>query len=405
MKVLEINVVCGIRSTGRICTDLADILHKEGHQCMIAYGREEVPEKYQKYAIRIGNDRETAYHFLMSRLFDRCGFESKNATKELIRKIKDYNPDIIHLHNLHGYYINIEILFEYLKTSGKKIIWTLHDCWPYTGHCSYYSAVNCEQWKKQCLTCPQTKEYPACILRGNVKSNFVRKKNIFTGVPNMTLVTPSKWLAGQVRSSFLSEYPVAVIPNGIDLEQFRPIESDFRKQYHLEDKIIVLGVATAWGERKGYREFCRLAENLPNEYQIVLVGLTKKQLKTVPPNILGIERTNSVPELAGIYSAANIFANLGREETMGLTTVEAMACGTPVVVSNMSAIPEVVGKDSGIVLNSLAENEIICAIKTAAKGEYSGMLQNASKYEKEKQYQKYIELYESKKIFAENLFN
>ena len=221
----------------------------------------------------------------------------------------------------------------------------------------------------------------------------------------MTLVTPSKWLAGQVRSSFLSEYPVAVIPNGIDLEQFRPIESDFRKQYHLEDKIIVLGVATAWGERKGYREFCRLAENLPNEYQIVLVGLTKKQLKTVPPNILGIERTNSVPELAGIYSAANIFANLGREETMGLTTVEAMACGTPVVVSNMSAIPEVVGKDSGIVLNSLAENEIICAIKTAAKWEYSGILQNASKYEKEKQYQKDIELYESKKIFAENLFN
>ena len=294
MKVLEINVVCGIRSTGRICTDLADVLHKEGHQCMIAYGRGEVPEKYQEYAIHIGNNIDVKWHFLMSQLFDKSGFESKKATRELIDKIRSYNPDVIHLHNIHGYYINIEILFEYLKISGKKIIWTLHDCWAYTGHCSYYSVAQCEQWRTQCLDCPQLKEYPACILNGNVKQNYIRKKRIFSGVPNMTLVTPSEWLANQVQKSFLSSYPVIIIPNGIDLQQFRPTESEFRRKYHLENKIIVLGVATAWGERKGYREFCRLADCLPLNYQVVLVGMTKKQLKKIPGNILGLERTNNV---------------------------------------------------------------------------------------------------------------
>jgi len=393
MKVLEINVVCGIRSTGRICTDLADVLHKEGHQCMIAYGRGEVPEKYQEYAIHIGNNIDVKWHFLMSQLFDKSGFESKKATRELIDKIRSYNPDVIHLHNIHGYYINIEILFEYLKISGKKIIWTLHDCWAYTGHCSYYSVAQCEQWRTQCLDCPQLKEYPACILNGNVKQNYIRKKRIFSGVPNMTLVTPSEWLANQVQKSFLSSYPVIIIPNGIDLQQFRPTESEFRRKYHLENKIIVLGVATAWGERKGYREFCRLADCLPLNYQVVLVGMTKKQLKKIPGNILGLERTNNVSELAEIYSAADVFLNLGKEETMGLTTVEAMACGTPVVVSNMTSIPEVVEGKSGVVLNSLEESEIVSGIKDVMTNRYSGMIKNASKYEKEKQYKKYLELY------------
>lgn len=395
MRVLEINVVCGIRSTGRICTDLADVLHKEGHQCMIAYGREKVSEKYKQYTIKIGNDIDVNWHVLMSRLFDRSGFESKRATEKLIKKIKTYDPDIIHLHNIHGYYINIKILFDYLKKSGKKIIWTLHDCWSYTGHCSYYTVAKCEQWKEQCLHCSQIKEYPTCILRGNVKKNYNRKKDIFTGVPNMTLVTPSRWLADQVKQSFLAEYPIIVIPNGIDLAQFKPTRSEFRKKYHLEEKIIVLGVATAWGDRKGYIEFCKLADCLSEEYQVVLVGMTKKQLKLLPKNILGLERTNDISELADIYSSSDVFINLGKEETMGLTTVEAMACGTPVVVSNMSAIPEVVEKNSGIILNSLKEEEIIQGIKRVVTNRYSGMLQNASKYEKEKQYKKYMELYSS----------
>lgn len=395
MRVLEINVVCGIRSTGRICTDLADVLHKEGHQCMIAYGREKVPEKYKQYTIKIGNDIDVNWHVLMSRLFDRSGFESKRATEKLIKKIKTYDPDIIHLHNIHGYYINIKILFDYLKKSGKKIIWTLHDCWSYTGHCSYYTVAKCEQWKEQCLHCSQIKEYPACILKGNVKKNYNRKKDIFTGVSNMTLVTPSRWLADQVKQSFLAEYPIIVIPNGIDLAQFKPTGSEFRKKYHLEEKIIVLGVATAWGDRKGYIEFCKLADCLSEEYQVVLVGMTKKQLKLLPKNILGLERTNDISELADIYSSSDVFVNLGKEETMGLTTVEAMACGTPVVVSNMSAIPEVVEKNSGIILNSLKEEEVIQGIKRVVTNRYSGMLQNALKYEKEKQYKKYMELYSS----------
>lgn len=331
MKVLMINTVCGIRSTGRICTDLAVELEKRGYEVKIAYGREDVPEQYQKYAVRIGNDLDVRIHGLQARLYDNAGFGSKFATKKFINWVKDYNPDIIHLHNIHGYYINVEILFEFLRNCGKKIIWTLHDCWTFTGHCVYFDYISCNRWKSGCDNCQQKREYPSSIIVDNSKKNYEKKKNIFTGIPNMTLVTPSKWLDELIKKSYMSEYPVEVIYNGVDTSIFKPTESDFKERYKLKDKKIVLGVAAIWDRRKGLDTFVELSKILPDEYKIVIVGLTIEQLKDLPKNIVGITRTNSVQELAAIYSSADVFVNPTLEDNYPTTNIEAIACGTPVI--------------------------------------------------------------------------
>lgn len=394
MKILTVNVVCGIRSTGRICTDIADILISSGHECKIAYGREYVPEKYRPISYRVGNKSGVYCNILMARAFDNEGFNATRATRKFIRWIKEYDPDVIHLHNIHGYYINIDELFKYLKTCGKRIIWTLHDCWAFTGHCSYFSDAGCEQWRTHCHECKRGYEYPNTVFKAKVYRNFESKKEIFTGVPNLTLVTPSNWLAGIVKESFLRDYETLVIPNGIDLNQFKPTESNFRKTFHLEDKKIVLGVATAWADKKGLAEFCKLSEVLDDRYKVVLVGLTKSQINKLPPKVLAIERTNNVKELAEIYTAADVFLNPSREETMGLTTVEAMACGTPVVVSNLTAVPEVVRDCGGVVLDNIEIDTIVDGIERVLSREYPDTVRNAYEYEKMKQYNKYIELYE-----------
>ena len=309
MRVLMINVVCGIRSTGRICTDLATALEAQGHEVKIAYGRENVPEQFQKYAVKIGSDLDVKLHCIKARIFDGAGFGSKAATEKFIKWVKEYDPDVIHLHNIHGYYINVEVLFNYLKESGKKVIWTLHDCWSFTGHTAYCDAKNCKRWISGCYNCPLIKEYPAALVDRS-KKNWMKKNKIFTGVSEMTIITPSEWLGTMVKSSFLKEYPVVVINNGIDTSQFYPIESDFREKNHLEEKYILLGVATAWDEMKGYSDYLKLAEILSDEYKIVIVGLKKTQMDKLPSNVLGIERTANVKELAEIYTAADLFLNL-----------------------------------------------------------------------------------------------
>ena len=332
MKVLMINSVCGIRSTGRICTDLAEVLVENGYEVKIAYGRETVPEKYQKYAVRIGTDIDNKIHAIQTRLFDTHGFGSKKATADFLKWADKYDPDILHLHNIHGYYINFEMLFDWIKSRPQmKVIWTLHDCWAFTGHCAYFTAVDCNKWKTQCKCCPQLKSYPTCNFNGNVETNFKRKKSAFTGVKNMSLVTPSKWLAGLVKESFLKDYPVEVINNGIDTSIFKPTPSDFRKRYHIEDKKVLLGVAAVWDERKGLNDFVKLSKMLDDDYKIVLVGLSEKQIKEVPDNIIKISRTNSAVELAEIYTAADVFLNLTYEDNYPTVNLEAQACGTPVI--------------------------------------------------------------------------
>ena len=340
MKVLMINVVCGIRSTGRICTDLATALEAQGHEVKIAYGREDVPEQFQKYAVRIGSDLDVKLHGVKARLFDAAGFGSKAATKRFIEWVKEYDPDVIHLHNIHGYYINIEVLFDYLKTCGKKIIWTLHDCWAFTGHAAYCEAADCERWMTGCERCPKKNDYPKS-LSDRSKCNWKQKKDIFSDMPNLQIVTPSKWLAELVKKSFLSQYPVTVIYNGIDTDVFKPTQSNLREQLNLGNKKVILGVAAIWDERKGLNDFIELSEKLDNtKYQIILVGLSKKQIDSLPSEIIGIAKTDSVQQLVQLYSLADVFVNPTYEDNYPTTNLEAIACGTPVITYDTGGSPE-----------------------------------------------------------------
>lgn len=325
-----INTVCGIRSTGRICTDIARELITENHEIRIAYGRENVPEEYRRYAVRIGTDFGIKLHGLKARLFDGAGFGSVNATRKFIKWVEEYNPDVIHLHNIHGYYINIELLFQYLKRCGKKVIWTLHDCWSFTGHCTYFDCVDCNKWKTRCHSCPQHKEYPRSYVDFS-KWNWEKKRNLFTNVPNMTIVTPSKWLAVLAKNSFLCNYPITVINNGIDTNIFRYLESDIKEKNGIFHKKVILGVAAIWDRRKGLNYMKSLADKLGNQFQVVVIGVSEEQKKELPPNILGILRTENVDELVKWYSAADIFVNPTLEDNYPTTNLEAIACNTPVV--------------------------------------------------------------------------
>ncbi len=358
MKLLLINSVCGIRSTGRICTDIATEYEKEGHEVKIAYGRETVPEQFQRYAVRIGTDLGNKISAIHTRLTDKHGFANKNATKGFLKWAEEYDPDLLWLHNIHGYYINIEMLFAWIKSRpNMQVKWTLHDCWAFTGHCAYFSYVNCDKWKTGCGNCPQKNQYPTTSILDNSEKNFLRKKTAFTGVKNMTLITPSRWLAGLVEHGFLSEYPIEVVYNTIDKSTFKPTSSDFRERYGLQNKTIILGVASVWERRKGLEDFIELSKILDDKYVVVLVGVDDKQIASLPQNVIGIKRTNSPRELAKIYTAADVFINTSREETFGLTTVEALSCGTPVVVYKNTACEEVVNmygeKNRGLVADCL----------------------------------------------------
>lgn len=394
MKVLQINSVCGRGSTGRIATDIADILKEQGHECRIAYGRDTVPEKYKDIAVRIGSDWDVRLHGVQTRLFDAHGFGSTKATKRFLKWVERYDPDVIHLHNIHGYYINVELLFDYLKRAGKPVIWTLHDCWSFTGHCSHFTIAKCEQWMSHCAYCNQTKEYPKCALKSDVYRNFARKCAAFTGVEDLTLVTPSQWLADIVKQSFLKEYPVSVIPNGIDLSVFKPTGSNFRTLHGLQDKQILLGVASVWDKRKGLDDFIELSKMLREDQKIVLVGLSAEQLKSLPANVLGIQRTNSAQELAEIYSAADVFLNPTYEDNFPTTNLEALACGTPVITYRTGGSPEAVDDTCGIVVDN-DPKALFSALEQVCFSE-AACVQRAKNYDKQQRFLEYTELYKEK---------
>ena len=339
MKIFQINSTCGYGSTGRIAVDILKEIEANGDEGIIAFGRNSAPQDVVSY--KIGSETLVKLHGILSRITDRQGFYSSFATKKLIEKIKEYNPDIIHLHNIHGYYLNVAILFNFLKEFNKPIVWTLHDCWAFTGHCVHFDFIGCHKWQTDCFKCPLKKDYPTSLVLDNSKKNFKEKKELFTAPEKITLVTPSRWLADVTRESFLGKYPVNVIYNGLDIDKFKPTKSDFREKNNLQDKFIILGVASVWDERKGLKDFLKLQEMLNENQRIVLVGLNDSQLSSLPEGIIGIKRTNSIEELAEIYSSADVFVNASQEETMGLTTAEALACGTPAVVYNATAVPEV----------------------------------------------------------------
>lgn len=389
MKVLQINSVCGIRSTGRICTDIAQVLEEQGHSCQVAYGRETVPEALQKYAHCINTHRGVQLDGIKSRIFDNAGFNSKKQTKAFIQWMKEYDPDIIHLHNIHGYYIHVGLLFEALKEMGKPVIWTLHDCWSFTGHCSHFDYAGCEKWKSGCGKCDRVHVYPASLGYDNARNNYARKKAAFTGVKDLTIVTPSKWLADLVKQSFLGAYPVRVIPNGIDLSVFKPTPGSFRQEYGLEDKKIVLGVASVWGKAKGYADMLKLPELLGKDYQVVLVGLTPEQKDALPANVLGITRTNNVQQLAEIYTAADVFVNPTYQDTYPTVNLEAQACGTPVITYQTG------GSVESVPQSQVVEQGAVVALCEAVKDLENCQVLQAD-FSAQTAFANYVTLYEEK---------
>jgi glycosyltransferase involved in cell wall biosynthesis len=288
-------------------------------------------------------------HGLQTRIFDNHGMASKIATKKLIKQIKQINPNIIHLHNIHGYYLNYAILFEYLNELNIPIVWTLHDCWSITGHCTYFSFVGCNKWKSECYSCPQKKSYPTSWFIDRSKENFRLKKKHFTSLSNMTIVPVSNWLSDLIKESYLHKYPIRTIHNGIDLSVFKPSDSEkFKSMYNIQNKFILLGVANKWELRKGLKDFVELSNLLDSDYKIVLVGLSRKQIEQLPDNILGIERTESVEGLAEIYSAGDVFLNPTYEDNFPTTNLEALACGTPVITYETGGSPEAIDESTGI---------------------------------------------------------
>ena len=379
MKVLFINSVYGRGSTGRIVAELGKVVEENGGKYKVAYGRgKKINDEHCYY---MGNKFNVYMHTLLSRLTDKTGFYSKRETKKLVQFIRDYSPDIIHLHNLHGYYINVEILFKYLKEEFKgKVFWTLHDCWPFTGHCVHYTWAKCNKWQIQCSNCSEKETYPTSYLRDNSLDNYNRKKECFSGVSNMTVITVSEWLKCEVEKSFLKDYPVVCIHNGIDCDKFHPVVSDVKQKLGIVNKKMILLVSDGWNDRKGWNKFLGVAEIAPTDWSFVIVGITKEQMAILPTNAIGYEKIGAQEKLIKLYSAADAFFNPSMEETFGLVTAEAMACGTPAVVMNSTACPELI-KDAncGIIVEVPAgEMEMIEAIRNAM--ECTGMRENVLKY-------------------------
>ena len=393
MKIVMINSVCGVKSTGRICTDLAKELEKNGHEVKIAYGRDKVPLEYQKYAVRIGNDLDVKIHGLQSRLFDMAGFGSKKVTQKFIEWIKEYNPDVIHLHNIHGYYINVEILFQYLKKEFRgKIIWTLHDCWAFTGHTPYCDSINCKRWESGCYSCPLLKEYPKSYIDNSMK-NWKNKRKIFQGVSNLTIITPSKWLKELTEKSFLGGYEVKLINNGIDTEQFYPVKSNFKKNNKIDDKYMLLSVATSWDDMKGYSDFIKLSEKINDKYKIVLVGLNKNQIIRLPKNIIGIGKTSSIKELVEIYSDADLYLNLSYCENYPTVNLEAIACGSLVLTYMSGGSTEIIEQYGGILVEKGNLDAVVKEIMFMKKGGNKSKSIDRILFDKKKVTLKYLDLY------------
>lgn len=398
--LLQINTVINSGSTGHIAENIGKVAISHDWKSYIAYGRN--PRKSESIPIKIGTKISVFFHVFVTRLFDLHGFGSYFATVRLLRRIKKIHPDIIHLHNIHGYYIHIELLFKCLAKLNIPVVWTLHDCWAFTGHCSHYLAINCEKWKSQCFQCYEKNKYPKSICIDNSYLNYKKKKRCFTLLDSESLkiVTPSEWLSNELKVSFLSKYETIVINNGIDLDIFKPTENTIRQKYGSDNKKIILGVASVWSDRKGLDDFIKLADCLSDNFIIILIGLSKKQLTDLPSKIIGIKRTESQVELAQYYSAADVFFNPTYEDNFPTTNIEALACGTPVITYNTGGSPEIVDDKTGYVVpvGDLSTVITICKeIEKKDKRDFSEFCINRVKkyYDQNDCFEKYFRIYES----------
>lgn len=404
-KILQICVEGNTGSTGKIAEEIGLLCMQNGWKSYIAHGR--FPRPSSSTIIKIGSGIDILFHGLVTRLFDRHGLGSCSATRKLVNQIKAIKPDIIHLHHLHGYYINIEILFNYLSDANIPVVWTFHDCWSMTGHCCHFDFVNCDKWKTECTNCPQKSEYPSSYFIDRSRKNFYLKKKLFTSVKNMAIVSVSHWLDSIVSQSFLKNTRHQFIYNGIDLELFKPnFYIDTKRKYGIEKSFNILGIANPWTERKGLNEFIKLSKYLSDDEKIILVGLNESQIKLLPKNIVGLKKTENRQHLIELYNTADIFVNLSVEETFGLTTAEALACGTPAIVYDTTACPEIIDYSTGIVVKKndiIGVKNAIDEIRKKGKLNYSQNCRRRAEnhFNKTDRLQEYFELY--KQLLAPGL--
>ena len=371
---------------------------KQGHEVYTCCpkSRSNLKKKVD-HQILIGNIFSRNLHIKLAKLTGYNGCFSILSTWNYLRKIKKISPDLIHLHNLHNCYINLPMLFKFIKKYNIRVIWTLHDCWSFTGQCPYFTLAKCEKWKIGCYECQSYREYPQSRVDKTQKM-WKLKKKWFTGINNMTIVTPSQWLADLVKQSFLKDYPVQVINNGIDLETFKPISSDFRQRYNIsESQYVLLGVAFGWGKRKGLDVFVELSKRLDDKrYRIVLVGTDDSVDKVLPKNIISIHRTQNQNELAEIYSAADLFVNPTREENYPTVNMESIACGTPVLTFRTGGSSEILDDKTGYVVDADdiddLEKQIVCICTKQVFSE-DDCLERAMKFANNIKFQEYINLY------------
>jgi putative colanic acid biosynthesis glycosyltransferase len=397
-KVLQINSVVNKGSTGRIAEQIGKLIIKSGWDSYIAFGRDSGESASKN--IKIGSSLDNKLHLIESRVFDNHGLSSRNATKTLIKDINNIKPDIIHLHNLHGYYLNFKILFNYFSKVKIPIVWTLHDCWAFTGHCSYFSDIDCNKWQSECNSCPKKGNYPKSVFFDNSKRNYYLKKEVFNSV-DINFVTVSFWLESLVRKSFLENNNIRVICNGVDSNIFKIQEKNnlLLEKYNFKGKTVLLAASTSWSKQKGYDDYIKLAEKLSNDELIVLIGLPNKLQANLPKNIIGVSRTESVFELAAWYNTTDIVLNLSTQETFGLTSVEGFMCGKPTIVYNTTASPELIFDDVlGEVVESGQIGEVYNAINIIKnKGDNSLKIRETAirNFDSKNQYLKYIELYKN----------
>lgn len=389
MIVVQINVTCGIGSTGKICVGISKLLSNDNVENYILCSESDG----YNLGVVCSNKWEIKLQALKSRVFGNYGFNSTAMTKRLIRKLDEISPDIVHIHNVHGHNVHFDMLFSYLKKKNIKVYYTFHDCWAFTGYCPHFVMAKCDKWKTGCGKCVLSKKYSWFFDRS--ASNFGRKAKALGGL-DMTIITPSEWLVGLVKQSFLKDYPVKVINNGINLDVFKPVESDFREKYGLVNNKIILGVSFGWSVNKGLDVFIELAKRLSDEYKIVLVGTNGDTDKILPDNIISIHRTNNQQELAEIYTAADVFVNPTREEVFGLTNVEALACGTPGITFRSGGSPECYDETCGSVVDcddiDAMEREIIriCTDKPYSK---EACIKKAQEFDKNERFNEYVKLY------------
>lgn len=397
MKLMLINTSVNSGSTGRIAEEIGQTAIYNGYESYFAYGR--LARESKCKLIKIGKKLNVRLHGIESRLFDNHGFSSRIATKRFIKEIEKIKPDIINIHNLHGYYINVKILFEYLNKTNIPIVWTFHDCWPFTGHCSYFDRYNCTKWETECHSCPNKHGYPSSLLLSRAKRNFNKKRKLFSNYKKTTIVTPSNWLSDITKQSFFKGKNIVTINNGTDLTTFKIVNGNKRHSLNLQNKKIVLGVASIWDKRKGFDDFIRLNELLSDDYKIILVGLNKKQIESLPENIIGIERTESVHELAELYSMADVFVNPTYSDNFPTTNIEALACGTPVITYKTGGSPEAIDEMTGVVVEQGNINKLKEAIESVAKDKamYTGKCREraVNLYNKQDRFNDYINLFNS----------